>query len=165
MLLFDNDMKTSVRSCFAFFLVGLLALTAVDASAAVSPRPPEEMMEEATHVVRGKVVVLSSKTQKARSEGKSGSDFLIARDRIFKITVEVIAVEKGKDVKPGDELTFQAWQPSTRFPPFPGPQGHQPVPDKGDLVKTYLLYNQKTKTYHPFMPNGIKILKKATDTK
>ena len=158
-------MKTSVRSCFAFFLVGLLALTAVDASAAVSPRPPEEMMEEATHVVRGKVVVLSSKTQKARSEGKSGSDFLIARDRIFKITVEVIAVEKGKDVKEGDELSLEAWQPSTRFPPLPGPQGHQPVSNKGDLVKTYLFYDKNTKTYHPFMPNGINILKEAKDSK
>ncbi|MBC8349096.1 MAG: hypothetical protein H8E24_10830 [Verrucomicrobia bacterium] len=122
------------------------------------------MMEEATHVVRGKVVALSSKTQKS-IHPSSRSDFLIARDRIFKITVEVIAVEKGKDVKEGDELSLEAWQPSTRFPPLPGPQGHQPVPNKGDLVKTYLLHDKKTKIYHPFMPNGIKILKKATDTK
>ena len=121
-------------------------------------------MEEATHVVRGKVVALSSKTQKSRRRS-SRSDFLIARDRIFKITVEVIAVEKGKDVKEGDELSLEAWQPSTRFPPLPGPQGHQPIPSTGDLVKTYLLYNKKTKTYHPFMPNGIKILKKARDSK
>ena len=143
------------------FLAGLLALTAVDASAAVAPHSKESMMEEATHVVRGKVVVLSSKTQKSKVE----RGLLVARDRIFKITVEVTAVEKGKDVKEGDELSLEAWRPSTRFPPLPGPQGHQPIPSKGDLVKTYLLYNKKTKTYHPFMPNGIKILKKATDTK
>jgi len=146
---------------FASFLAGLLALTAVDASAAVAPHPPEEMMEEATHVVRGKVVARSSKTQKARSEGKSRSDFLIARDRIFKITVKVTALEKGKGLKQGNELTFEAWQPSTRFPPLPGLQGHQPVPDKGDEVKAYLLYNEKSKTYHPFMPNGIEILKRG----
>ena len=157
-------MKTSVRSCFAAFLAGLVALTAFDASAAVAPHSKESMMEEATHVVRGKVVALSSKTQKSRRRS-SRSDFLIARDRIYKITVEVIAVEKGKDVKEGDELSLEAWQPSTRFPPLPGPQGHQPVPNKGDLVKTYLLHDKKTKIYHPFMPNGIKILKKATDTK
>ena len=157
-------MKTSVRSCFAAFLVGFLALTAVDASAAVAPHSKESMMEEATHVVRGKVVALISKTQKSRRRS-SRSDFLIARDRIFKITVRISAVEKGKGVKEGDELTLEAWQPSTRFPPLPGPQGHQPVPDKGDLVKTYLLYNKNTKTYHPFMPNGIKILKKARDSK
>ena len=158
-------MKTSVRSCFAAFLAGLVALTAFDVSAAVAPHSKESMMEEATHVVRGKVVARSSKTQKARSEGKSRSDFLIARDRIFKITVEVIAVEKGKDVKEGDELSLEAWQPSTRFPPLPGPQGHQPVPNKGDLVKTYLFYDKNTKTYHPSMPNGISILKEAKDSK
>jgi len=143
------------------FLAGLLALTAVDASAAVAPHSKESMMEEATHVVRGKVVVLSSKTQKSKVE----RGLLVARDRIFKITVEVTAVEKGKDVKEGDELSLEAWQPSTRFPPLPGPQGHQPVPNKGDLVKTYLFYDKNTKTYHPFMPNGIKILKKARDSK
>jgi len=141
-------MKTSVRSCFAAFLAGLVALTAFDVSAAVAPHPPEEMFEEATHVVRGKVVALSSKTQKSKVE----RGLLIAR-------------EKGKDVKECDELSLEAWQPSTRFPPLPGPQGHQPIPSTGDLVKTYLLYNKKTKTYHPFMPNGIKILKKARDSK
>ena len=150
-------MKTSVRSCFAFFLVGLVALTAFDASAAVAPHPPEEMMEEATHVVWGKVVVLSSKTQKSKVE----RGLLIARDRIFKITLKVTAVEKGKDIKEGDELSLEAWQPSTRFPPLPGPQGHQPVPNKGDLVKTYLLYDKKTRIYHPFMPNGIEIRRKG----
>jgi hypothetical protein len=157
-------MIISAMSWSVAFLAGLFALTVLDASAAVAPHSKESMMEEATHVVRGKVVALSSKTQKSRRRS-SRSDFLIARDRIFKITVEVTAVEKGKDVKEGDELTLEAWQPSTRFPPLPGPQGHQPIPSTGDLVKTYLLYNKKTKTYHPFMPNGIKILKKATDTK
>ena len=150
-------MKTSVRSCFAAFLFGFLALTAVDASAAVAPHSKESMMEEATHVVRGKVVALISKTQKSKVE----RGLLVARDRIFKITVKISALEKGKGVKEGDELTLEAWQPSTRFPPLPGPQGHQPVPDKGDLVKTYLLYNKKTKTYYPIMPNGIEILEQG----
>ena len=150
-------MKTSVRSCFTVFLVGLFSLTAFDASAAVAPHSKDSMMEEATHVVRGKVIALSSKTQKSKYE----KDLLIARDRIFKITLKVTAVEKGKDIKEGDELFLEAWQPSTRFPPQPGPQGHQPVPDKGDLVKTYLLYNKKTRIYHPFMPNGIEIRRKG----
>jgi hypothetical protein len=157
-------MINKTKSWAAIFLVGLLAFAAFDASAAVAPRPPEVMMEEATHVVRGKVVALSSKTQKSRRRS-SRSDFLIARDRIFKITVKVIAVEKGKDVKEGDELSLEAWQPSTRFPPLPGPQGHQPVPNKGDIVKTYLLYDKKTQTYHPFMPNGIEILQQAKKRK
>jgi hypothetical protein len=68
-------------------------------------------------------------------------------------------------MKVGDEVQFQAWQPSTRFPPLPGPQGHQPILAKGDLVKTYLLFNKKTKIYRPIMPNGIKILKRVRDAK
>ena len=154
-------MKNGSNTLFATFLVGLLALSALDAPAAVAPLPPEAMMEEATHVVEGKVIALSSKTQKSRVE----RDLLIARDRIFKITVKVTDLEKGKGLEQGNELTFEAWQPSIRFPPLPGPQGHQPVPAKGDLVKVYLLYNEKSKTYHPFMPNGISIIGPPRKTK
>ena len=154
-------MTRSTKPWSAAFLVGLLALAAFDASAAVAPYPPEVLMEEATHVVRGEVVALTSKTQKSKVE----RGLLIARDRIFKITLKLTAVDKGKGAKEGDQLTFEAWQPSTRFPPLPGRQGHQPVPNKGDLVKTYLFYDKNTKTYHPFMPNGIKILKKVRDSK
>jgi hypothetical protein len=151
-------MKNKAKLPFAFVIIlGILALISLDASAAVAPHSEESMMKGATHVVRGKVVALRSKTQKSKVE----RGLLIARDRIFTITVEVTAVEKGKDVKEGDGLTLEAWQPSTRFPPLPGPQGHQPVPGKGDLVKIYLLYNKKTKSYHPFMPNGIRILREA----
>ncbi len=154
-------MKNCSRIWFAIFLTGLVALTTFDLSAAVAPYPPEEMMEEATHVVEGQVIALSSKTQKSKVE----RGLLVARDRIFKITVKVEALKKGKGLKQGEELTFEAWQPSTRFPPLPGPQGHQPVPGKGDEVKAYLLYNEKSKTYHPFMPNGITILPKTKNSK
>ena len=150
-------MTNKTKPLFAAFLVGSFTLVAFDASAAVAPHPPEEMMEEATHVVRGEVVSLSSKTQKSKVE----RGLLFARDRIYKITIKVSSVEKGSGVNAGDEVPVEAWSPSTRFPPMPGPQGHQPVPGKGDTVKTYLLYNKKTKTYHPFMPNGIEILKQA----
>ena len=148
-----------MRFNFLFFFVGLFALS--DADAAVAPYSEESMMEESTHVVRGKVVALSSKTQKSRFS----RDLLIARDRIFTITVKLTGIEKGTGVKRGDELIFEAWQPSTRFPPMPGAQGHQPVPDKGDEVKAYLLFDEKSKTYHPFMPNGIEVLEKAKTSK
>ena len=155
-------MTFSMRFNFLFFFVGLFALS--DADAAVAPYSEESMMEESTHVVQGKVVALSSKTQKS-IHPSTRSDFLIARDRIFKITVKVTIVEKGNGLEQGNELTFEAWQPSTRFPPLPGAQGHQPVPDKGNEVKAYLLFDEKSKTYHPFMPNGITILKKAKNSK
>ena len=79
--------------------------------------------------------------------------------------MSVNEVEKGKAVKTGDELIFEAWQPSTRLPLLPGPQGHQPIPAKGDQIKVYLLYNAKSKTYHPYMPNGIQIIGKEKSKK
>jgi len=142
------------------FLVGLFALNASDASAALAPHSEESMKKGATLVVKGKVVALSSQTQKSKVERT-----LFARDRIFKVTVSVSEVEKGEAIQLGEELSFEAWQPSSRLPLLPGPQGHQPVPDKGDLIKVYLLYNADTKTHHPYMPNGIQILRKENSKK
>jgi len=141
-------------------LLSLYFLTALTASAAVAPGSEESMTEGATHVIRGKVLALSSKTQKSKADRS-----LFARDRIFKVTMSVNEVEKGKAVKTGDELIFEAWQPSTRLPLLPGPQGHQPIPAKGDQIKVYLLYNAKSKTHQPYMPNGIQIIGKEKSKK
>ena len=154
-------MKAKAKQSLSAFLISVISLASFEASAAVAPYAEEHMEQEASLIVSGKVLSITSKPQKSTHE----RDLLIARDRIFTITLEVSSVSKGKGAKVGDQMKFQAWQPSTRFPPLPGPQGHQPIPSTGDLVKTYLLYNKKTKTYHPFMPNGIKILKKAKDSK
>ena len=103
-------MTNKSKPLFAAFLVGFLALAA-DASAAVPPRSPEEMMEEATHVVRGEVVALTSKTQKS----KYGGGLVIARDRIFKVTLKLTAVDKGKD--PLDLPSECAAPPAPPAPP------------------------------------------------
>jgi hypothetical protein len=153
--------KAKAKQSLSAFLISVISLASFEASAAVAPYAEEHMEQEASLIVSGKVLSITSKTQKFTHE----RDLLIARDRIFTITLEVSSVSKGKGAKVGDQMKFQAWQPSTRFPPMPGPQGHQPIPAKGDLVKTYLFYDKNTKTYHPFMPNGIKILKKARDSK
>ena len=68
-------------------------------------------------------------------------------------------------VKMGQEILIEAWQPSTRIPPVSGLQRHEPIPEKGDGVKMYLLKNKKAKTYEPLLPNGIEITKKAKKTK
>ena len=141
-------------------LLSLYILTSLTASAAVAPHSEESMAEGATHVIRGKVIALSSKTQKSKADRS-----LFARDRIFKVTMSVNEVVKGKAIKTSDELIFEAWQPSTRLPLLPGPQGHQPIPAKGDQIKVYLLHNAKSKTYHPYMPNGIQIIGKEKSKK
>ena len=154
-------MKAKAKQLLSTFLFSVISLASFEASAAVAPYAEEHMEQEASLIVSGKVWSITSKTQKITHE----RDLLIARDRIFTITLEVSSVSKGKGAKVGDQMKFQAWQPSTRFPPMPGPQGHQPIPSTGALIKTYLLHDKETRIYRPFMPNGIKILKKARDSK
>ena len=122
--------------------------------AAVAPHSKEEMEKGATVVVEGEVLSVTSKTQKSEVE----RGLVMARDRVYTVTLRVSKVAKGK-AKVGDELQFKAWRPSTRVPPLPGPQGHHPIPGKGDMVKVYLLGEKENS--QPYMPNGIEILKEA----
>jgi len=87
------------------------------------------------------------------------------RDRVYTIKLKAASVSKGTEVKVGQEILIEAWQPSARIPPVPGLQGHEPVPGKGDTVRMYLLKNKKLKAYEPLLPNGIEITKKAKKTK
>ena len=122
--------------------------------AAVAPHSKEKMTKEAVLIVEGKVLSVTSKTQKSKVE----RGLLVARDRVYSIQVQVSSVAKGR-AKVGDEINFQAWKPSTRVPPLPGPQGHSSIPKKGDSVKVFLLGDEIS--YQPFMPNGIEILQEA----
>ena len=101
------------------------------------------------------------KVQKSKIERALG----LHRDKVYTIKLKVASVLKGAGVKVGQEILIGAWQPSTRIPPLPGLQGHEPVSAKGDTVKMYLLKNKKAKAYQPLLPNGIEITKKAKKTK
>ena len=136
-------------------LPGIFAMLLISVQAAVAPHSEEHMTKEATLIVEGQVLSVTSKTQKSKVE----RGLLVARDRVYTIQIKVNKVDKGK-AKAGEELTFTAWRPSTRVPPLPGPQGHSSIPEKGNSVKAYLLGDPKT--YQPFMPNGIEILNKAS---
>ena len=153
-------MRVLLVSLSLTFLLWPSTLPAFRASAAVAPHSVESMKKGATLVLKGEVVAHSSQTQKSKLERT-----LFASDRVFKVTVSVTEVENGEAIQTGEELTFEAWQPSSRLPLLSGPQGHQPVPDKGDLIRVYLLYNADTKTHHPYMPNGIQILRKENSKK
>ena len=84
------------------------------------------MQNDSSSIVIGKVVAVSSKTKKSEIE----KNLLIARDRIYKITLKLSSVEKDKVLQVGSEFIFEAWRPSIRFPPLPGPQGHHPIPQE-----------------------------------
>lgn len=155
-----QSINSQFRKLFYFqlLLVALLALPTVHLPAAVAPHSEEEMTKGATLIVEGKVLSVTSKTQKSKVE----RGLLVARDRVYTITIQASKVVKGK-AEVEKAIIFQAWKPSTRVPPLPGPQGHRSIPEKGDLVKVYLLGDEKS--YQPYMPNGIEILQRAEPKK
>ena len=142
-------------------IVTVLVLGIVDLQAAKVPMSQKELEKESSHIVSGKVISVTAKVQKSTVERALG----LHRDRVYTIKLKVTSVSKGTGVKVGQEILIGAWQPSTRIPPVPGLQGHEPIPEKGDTVKMYLLKNKKAKAYEPLLPNGIEITKKAKKTK
>jgi hypothetical protein len=72
--------KAKVKLFSRALLFGIFALSGLLATAAVAPHSSVHMEQEATLIVSGKVLTITSKTQKSMHE----SDLLIARDRIFK---------------------------------------------------------------------------------
>ena len=142
-------------------IITVFALGTVALQAAKVPMSPKELEKESSHIVSGKVISVTTKVQKSKVERSLG----LHRDKVYTIKLKVASVSKGNGVKVGQGILIEAWQPSTRIPPVPGLQGHEPVPEKGDTVEMYLLKNKKSKAYEPLLPNGIEITKKAKKTK
>lgn len=136
----------------------LALLAPLTGRAAKAPLTEEELRKEATHIVSGTVVAVSSKTQK--SEVVKG--FGIHRDRVFTIRIKVSKASKGDGIKEGEEIEVKAWQPSRRIPALPGLQGHTPIPEAGDAVTLYLIAKEG-RPIEPILPNGIVIDKEAEE--
>jgi len=133
---------------------GLLALLATTAWAAKAPLSSEELKKQASHIVSGTVVEVTSHTRKSKVEKAWG----IHRDRVFRIKLKVTTVSQGTGINAGDEILLTAWQPSMRIPPLPGLQGHESIPQKGDSVTVYVKGHDGD-AFEPLLPNGIVIAK------
>ena len=134
---------------------GFFTLGTVDVWAAKAPLSLKELKKNASHVIFGKVLEVTSENQKSSVEAGVG----IHRDRVYTIVLKVKRISKGSGVKADEEIVIEAWQPVLRIPPLPGLQGHQSIPKKGDVVTVYL-EGRKGKAYLPILPNGIVIEKK-----
>lgn len=143
-------MTTQTKRNFMTAIGMLLVLGTLSVGAAVAPRSPEKLKKDASHIVSGKVLDVTSKVQKSTVERAKG----IHRDRVFTIKLLVKEVAKGTGVKAGDQIEVVAWQPKTRIPPLPGPQGHSSIPKKGDTV-TIFLTGGMGMVFAPILPNGI----------
>jgi hypothetical protein len=140
-------MKTTLS--FRAISLCFLLMPGAAATAAVAPRSPEELEREATLIVTGTVVEVTSKTGKSEIERAPG----LHRDRVFLVRVKVISVAKGSGVKTGDEIIISAWQPVCRIPALPGPQGYGFIPEPGGRIKAYLKPKGEG-MFQPILPNG-----------
>ncbi len=145
------DMRAILNHMTVATIAGLMAM-GTSSWAAVAPLGPEELRKEAGHIITGRVLEVKSRTRKSKVEKTIG----IHRDRVFTIRLRVTGVAKGKGVKQGAEIVVTAWRPALRIPPMPGPQGHFPVPAKGQVVTVHVA-SREGAGFVPIMPNGIRI--------
>lgn len=133
-------------------IIGFLVLQVGFAWAAIAPLSPKALKEIASHIVTGEVLKVTSMIRKSKTERVFG----IHRDRIFTIKVKVTGIGKGSGIKLTDKIIIRAWTPSVRIPLYPGLQGHERIPKKGDKITAYL-YDKKDNAYSAVMPNSFDI--------
>ena len=71
--------------------------------------------------------------------------------------INVTEILKGKSVCRDQKIDIRVWRPSLRIPPITGPQGHYPIPVKGDRVRVYIKMEGEKK-YSALLPNGFSII-------
>ena len=145
------DMRAILNHIAVATIAGLIVMEA-SSLAAVAPLSPENLRKEASHIITGRVLEVKSSIEKSKVERAFG----LHRDRVFTITLQVTEVSKGKGVKPDEKVIVTAWQPATRIPSMPGPQGHSPIPKKGQFVTVYV-GSREGASFAAIMPNGIRI--------
>jgi hypothetical protein len=136
----------------ALIAAPLLLLASSLSHAAKVPQTDEKLVAQATHIVRGKVLEVTTKVEKSKIESDPG----VHKDTIYTITVQVEEVSKGAEAKKGGKITVLAWQPHTREPNPPGSQGHEPIPKKGETATFYLTGGGK-EPFEPITPNGVAV--------
>jgi hypothetical protein len=142
----------------ALIAAPLLLLASSLSHAAKVPQTDEKLKTQATHIVSGKVLEVTTKVEKSKIETSPG----VHKDTIYTITVQVEEVSKGNEAKKGGKITVLAWQPHTREPNPPGSQGHEFIPKKGDTATFYLTGGGK-EPFEPITPNGMVIYSVVVD--
>ena len=120
---------------------------------AIAPMSPKDLEKTSDLIITGKVVGVTSIIKKSKIEKSFG----IHRDKIFYITINVTETLKGKSVCRDQKIDIRVWRPSLRIPPITGPQGHYPIPVKGDRVRVYIKMEGEKK-YSALLPNGFRII-------
>ena len=138
-----------MTSCAVLFSLVTPAVWAESA-----PLTPEQLEAEAVAIITGTVMEVTSVIQDSKTAPAPGN-----QDRVFTIKLNVMTVRrKGQTLleKP-EEIDIVAWQPHSRDPLStpPGVQGHEFIPEKGNLVSVYLA--TQSPVFEPIIPNGIHV--------
>ena len=129
------------------FLISIL-LVACDAQAEVPLMSPDELTDNATHIVVGKVRAVYLTTHKTKEW----------EDTDWVAEIAVMDTEKGAGINSSDVIYAHYWNKKWigKADPDPHSHGHGGV-SKGDFVRAYL--KRKDGTYHVLLPNGFATLK------
>jgi hypothetical protein len=123
----------------------LCAASAAAAYAAVPPLGLDELNEQATHVVTGKVLHVYT-TQAERGEGMT--------DTLYVLELELGRLDKGEGPAAGEVLYALTWQPAERPEGWTGHQGQDGLPAVGQNVQLFLRRGPQGR-YEVLTPNGI----------
>ena len=129
-------------SILAFSLLSVLP-----ASAAVPPRSPENLKENATDIVVGQVVRVYAGTREVR-EGMT--------DDVYVAEVKVGATAKGESA-PGKVIFVRYWKPKSRPRGWTGPQGQNVLPAAGKSVRLFLV-RAEDGGLDVLTPNGVEVV-------
>ena len=131
----------------ALLLCAALAVLTSPAVAELPPLSQEQLEQQASHIVTGRVVEVYS-TQRQ----KDSPEFV---DTLYAIELAVDGVTKGEGIKDGQQIFIRTWKASRRPRGWAGPGGQSMIPRRHQNVTAYL--SNKDGGYNVLIPNGLKI--------
>ena len=135
-----------MKTACSLAAVVVFAATTHLAMAEVPRRSPQELRDDAAHIIVGKV-------QQVYTARRKEKDWEYA-DSVAEIAVE--STEKGTGIAPGELVYVRYWNVkwigSTQPPPHSS--GHQGVAP-GDNIRAFVTVNKKDKGRDAILPNGL----------
>lgn len=142
--------------CVAAIFAVLILAWAVPSSAEIPPLSKEELLQDASAALTGKVVETYERVRNVEDlEWTYG---------VAEIAVE--RVEKGSHIASRDRVFVRYWHKRWigKGPPLPDHYGHWNIPSQGDVAQIYVRGDRKS-GFDVLSPNGFFEVKKAKKAK
>lgn len=139
----------------ALLLCAALAVLTSPALAELPPLSKEQLEQQASHIVHGRVVEVYTAQRQ-----KDSPEFV---DTLYAIELAVDGVDKGEGIKDGQQIFIRTWKASRRPRGWAGPGGQSQIPRRNQNVTVYLV--NKDGGYDVLIPNGLVIQKTTSGSK